>query len=154
LTVESQVELFKNELQNSARFLRNAGIILIVGASSISLKYKGIYEKVLEVIKDGKYSNFMFKSFCFEYRLETNTFEYSFNDKYGERMRICLKKILDHMAVKNLTKFIHQGTLKELTDIIDSDSGGTSNWEIHIIRKKVTIRDKFKRKKRSEVLIK
>lgn len=87
LTTKSQVQSFRRELQDCARYLRHNGILVIVGAPNRSKKYRDVYDEISNTILQGRYSNKKLVAKCKSVEILDPIMKYSWSDAYGTQVK-------------------------------------------------------------------
>lgn len=139
LTTKEQVVNYSDELRNCVRFLRNNGILVIVGAKSQSAKYNAIYEEISQVILSENYSNWKFIAKCEKLVFENSTMGYSWSDCYGTTIKELIKDIYGKLQINNASS-IPLEMVKILNDTIQPSYSRPIEWEVHVFRKKARMR--------------
>ncbi len=139
LTTTEQVVNYSDELRNCVRFLRNNGILIIVGAKSQSTKYNAIYEEISKVILSENYSNWKFIAKCEKLVFENSTMGYSWSDCYGTTIKELIKDIYSKLQINNAAS-IPPEMVKILNDTIQPSYSRPIEWEVHVFRKKARMR--------------
>ncbi|MBV7509619.1 hypothetical protein KW850_31350 [Bacillus sp. sid0103] len=147
LTNNDTVEKFSNELYNSALFLRNKGILLVVGARSTSDKYREVYTKLDKIISEGKYTNNRFIGNCRRINLENHTMSYRYNTPEGERMKVFLKEVLSRFDELGVINQIPQAVLKMLQKAVKEEYDYEVPWEVHLYKRFSKFRHKYRLKR-------
>jgi len=137
LTTEEQTLKLKNQIKDCIRYLRNKGILIIVGAKGVSEKYTKVYSQLDSIILSENYNTYKFKASC--KKLEIKNFSYSWSDEYGSKLKSLIRNY------KNKTEEIGLEMLNEIKLIIEStitDSYDRNiEWEVHIYKKFAKIRN-------------
>ena len=141
LTRKRQVEAFSSELKNCIRFLRNNGILVIVGAKSRSEKYREIYEKISHEILSENYSNWKFIASCEKLKLDTSDMKYSWGDCYGEQLKSLIRQVYE-LLLNAEESVIEPDFVKIIERTIAPNYSKPISWEIQIFRKKAKMRRK------------
>lgn len=97
LTTGDQVKSFSKEIEDCARYLRNNGILIIVGAPDRTKKYRAVYKGITEIVLGGKYGQRAFKAHCREVKLANPVLSFSWNDEYGKHIKEFTRQIIDKM---------------------------------------------------------
>ncbi|NMF90990.1 hypothetical protein [Aromatoleum petrolei] len=135
LTTKEQTAAFSKEIENCARYLRNDGILVVVGAKSSSKKYKEVYGEIEKTIVLGRYSNRKLVARCQRVMLSDSVMGYSWKDGYGERLKALTKSVFDALQA-------HAGDVipKEAADLlrnsVQPEYSRPIEWELLVFRKK------------------
>ena len=141
LTRRKQVEAFSSELKNCIRFLRNNGMLIIVGAKSNSEKYRDVYERISHEILSENYSNWKFIAKCEKLKLDISNMKYSWGDCYGEQLKSLLHEIYE-LLLDTEESVIEPDFARIIKKTIAPNYSKPISWEIHIFRKKAKMRRK------------
>ena len=138
-TTKEQVDNYLIELRDCVRFLRNNGILIVVGAKSSSKKYSSVYEEISNTILSENYSNWKFIAKCEKLDFGNPVMGYSWGDGYGERIKELIRDI--YLKLQSNSK---ESIAPEMTKILDStirpDYSNAIDWEVHVFRKKARMR--------------
>jgi hypothetical protein len=150
LTTEQTVENFSKELNTIGRYLKNRGIILVVGATSKSPKYQNVYPRLDGLLDKRNFSNYLYSSEVRKIRTSNTSMSYSYLDNYGGKLKLFFKEILSKF--RELGVFDEPGSYAEnvLTKVVEPDYSYEPNWEIHIYKKFSRLKKRF-RKRYSDV---
>lgn len=141
LTTKEQTVSFSKEIENCARFLRNNGLLIVVGAKSCSKKYKEVYEEIEKTILSGRYSTRKYTARCFKVDIDNSTMGYSWHDAHGQRLKSIIKHFLDALDV-TAKDSIPMEVSKTLSDAIQPNYKRAIEWELMVFRKKTRPRTK------------
>jgi len=142
LTTANQVYNFSNEIRDCMRYLRNRGILVVVGAKYESGKYKEVYDAIDETILDGHYGNHKFRASCENVTPSNNRLFYSYSDEYGKRLKEIFK---DFLAACDNFEGIELGK-KEKNILLHSTNDEYSKniqWDVFVYRKKSAMRKRL-----------
>jgi len=139
LTEESQVERLKPQLYNCIKYLRNNGILIVVGARAVSEKYSKAYEELNKFIQTSKYSNWKFVASCKKIDIEQGAFNYFWSDFYGIRLkeliRVFVEKV-EHGPSNPMSDYMKM----RLEDTIQTSYDKEIRWEVTVFKKTSKIR--------------
>lgn len=148
LTNDSFVERYADTLKKVCKYTRNHGLIIIIGDSEQSEKYRKVYatidEVILEPVRDRKFYNHWDK-------VINQEFNYKYNDKYGEVIGDYFKNLVRYLQENDLWNSVPQNAQKEFlknsqlpkTENITKEWKGIT-WKMVVYRKKS--KPKLKRK--------
>jgi ubiquinone/menaquinone biosynthesis C-methylase UbiE len=142
LTTKEQTANFSTEIENCARFLKNNGLLIIVGARSSSNKYKEVYEEIEKTILSGSYSTRKITAKCYKVDIGNPKMGYSWGDEYGQRLKSLIKYFLDNLDV-SVKDFIPVKAAKVLGETIQPSYKRAIEWELMVFRKKARPRTKI-----------
>src|ERR1700724_1995201 len=146
LTTRSQVFQFQKELRDCARFLRNNGILLVVGATAASKKYGKIYDTISEVIVGQKYGSRKFVAWCERANLEPHTLSYQWSDEYGQQVRKHLRAVYGVLEARHLD-VIRDEAARIRNASLRRGYDRTNAWQILAFRKLARPRRRLTRPK-------
>lgn len=135
LTTKEQTAAFSREIENCARYLRNNGILIVVGAKSSSKKYQEVYEEIEKTIASGRYSNRKLVARCQRVILTDAVMGYSWNDDYGERLKALIKRVLAPLQAR-AGDFISKEAADLLSNTVQPEYSRPIEWELLVFRKK------------------
>ncbi|UVK51724.1 hypothetical protein DBIPINDM_005028 [Mesorhizobium sp. AR02] len=141
LTTAEQVIDLKVDLQRCGRYLRNRGILLVVGAREASEKYKAVYDAISDVLGEGRYGNWRYVARLFPVKLQSMTLNYNWGDICGS----CLKQaITDLVALVGSAEgtLIPESFLNKLTHTTNPDYNKPIEWQVMVFRKWSRLRKK------------
>ncbi len=95
LTSEHQVDGLTGELQTCMRYLRNNGILTIVGGTGG--KYPNVYHKVDHTLLGVDYSNYKFKANCHKVDIG-DMFTMMSSDKFFDRIKVFNSQVISMFA--------------------------------------------------------
>lgn len=139
LTTKGFVESLDNILHKICRYMRSYGLIIIIGASSKSKKYREIYPVIDKIInqpfKDTKFYGFW-------YKLIDKDFNCKYEDEYGCILGEYFNKIITHLKKLNLWDNVSPKAKKEFKDNVkyllskdSQDSWNGATWKMVVYRK-------------------
>ena len=141
-TLKTQISKYRKEIINCARYLRNNGILIIVGAKSSNNNYDDIYQEISNVIQSEKYSNWKFIANCHKINIDNPIMGYSMNDPYGTVIKKFYKKCYGILKEKNSLNNFDPRAINGIEKAIKPKHDRRNEWEIHVFRKKAKIRNK------------
>lgn len=142
LTTANQVYEFSDEIRDCMRYLRNRGILVVVGAKHESGKYREVYDAIDEIILNGNYGNHTFRATCENVTPSNNRLFYSYSDEYGKKLKELYRVFL--AACKNF-EGIEFGE-KEKNILLNSSGDEYSKdiqWDVFVYRKKSAMRKRL-----------
>lgn len=146
LTRLEQVEEIKQELINSARYLRNKGVLIIVGG--IGKHYPKIYNNIEEILTGEDYNTWKFYANCKKLKIRQNTLSFSYDDRFGERIKEFNKKIIERFDEYDAINWIPGKAREIFMDSIKDEYSYQNKWNMHVFEKFARIRNKkYARKK-------
>lgn len=99
LTNDSMVENFRFQMKQTCKYMRNNGLLIIIGATSENEKYKEIYKKIDRIIirkfKDNYFYGWWTKTF-------DKTYVYNYSDEYGELLRSFYNDVKNYIIENDL----------------------------------------------------
>jgi hypothetical protein len=134
LTTRDQIIQFKDELQNCARFLRHKGILLVVGATDASAKYKDVYDALSKVILGRGYGSRKFAAWCESVQLEPHVLSYRWTDPYGERLKQQLRSVYEVLQ-STYAEAIPAEAAQRLQASIQPNYNRAKEWQVVVFRK-------------------
>lgn len=140
LTTVDRVAGFGEQLQKCMRYLRNRGILLVVGASAESGKYADVYAKLSEAIQNGRYGNWKLIAHCELVDVKPSTLCYSYADRYGERLKRLYSGILDEFREIGVAGQIPEAALGAIETAIEPAYDKEIAWEFRVFRKHCRMR--------------
>lgn len=141
LTTKEQVKGFSAELIDCIRFLRNNGILVVVGAKSTSSKYKSVYDEISKIILTENFNNWKFIASCEKVELNKPEMGYSYIDCYGKILKDLYRSIYKKLQSNN-NDSIHPQIAKMLEESIQPQYSRPISWEVHVFRKKAKLRNR------------
>lgn len=141
LTTKEQTAAFSKEIEDCARYLRNNGILVVVGAKSSSKKYKEVYEEIEKTIISGRYSNRKLVARCQRVTLTDTVMGYSWRDDYGERLKALTKSVLDTLEA-HAGDSIPREAVDLLRNSVQPCYSRPIEWELLVFRKKARPRNR------------
>lgn len=128
LTTKNIVANFKRQLLEICKYIRNQGLLIVVGAADTSDKYKDIYSSIDKVV-NRKFRNRNF--FGWWGKVFENTFSYNYTDEYGDLLRQYNCKLEGFIKGKNLWGTVPQKAKDKLENTIKQTKEKTlaENWE-------------------------
>lgn len=141
LTTKEQTVAFSREIENCARYLRNNGILVVVGAKSSVRKYKEVYEEVERTVVSGHYSNRNLIAQCHRVQITESVMGYSWKDSYGKRLKALTKSVLDTLHV-HAEEFIAKEADDLMRNAVQPEYSRAIEWEVLVFRKKARPRKK------------
>lgn len=146
LTRLEQVEEVKQELINSVRYLRNKGVLIIVGG--ISRHYSKIYDNIEEILTGEDYNTRKFYANCKKLKMRQNILSFSYDDRFGERIKEFNKKMIERIEEYDAMNCIPEKARKMFTNSIEDEYSYKNKWNMHVFEKFARIRNKkYARKK-------
>lgn len=142
ITTKNQAYEFSDEITDCMRYLRNRGILVIVGARSESGKYSEVYDAIDEIILNGNYGNHKFRAYCENVTPSNNRLLYSYSDEYGEKLKELYRVFLS--TCKNFEDIEFGGEEKNI--LLKSSSEEYSKdiqWDVFVYRKKSALRNRL-----------
>lgn len=146
-TQVSQIENLKSELQDCMRFMRNNGKLIISGASGIASKnkdYPKIYNKAKEIILENVYGNYRFYAKAKYIKVTRNKLFFDLQDRFGKRIKLFNKRILDRFYEHDAVKHIPENIRKIFIASAKEDYNYEYKWEFHVFEKYARL--KYKKK--------
>lgn len=143
LTTKEQVQSFSEELKNCMRFLRNNGILIIVGAKGESEKYKEVYKEISRILLNENFNNWKFKASCKKIELDSPVLGYSWGDEFGCKLKTIIAKF-NEAVISIDNNLIPSSIAKKLKKIINDTYSKPIEWEVNVFKKYARIRDKNK----------
>jgi hypothetical protein len=134
LTMRNHVDQFRKELQNCARFLRNNGIFLVVGAKDSSPKYKAVYKAISEVVLRTNYGTCRFRAWCTPVKVEPSILRYRWDDAFGTRLKKQRARVYSTLKV-NYPDQIPPEAASRLDASIQPTNNGEIEWQILVFKK-------------------
>lgn len=132
LTTEEQIGNFKDEIHQSVLRLRNRGIFLVVGATG--QPYPAIYDKLTNFIENGRYSNYKFKASC--KKVTEIDFSYSFDDRFGARIKLLLQAVLGKLQELGVENQISDNIRNILHKTLAEDYDKQISWRVLVFQKR------------------
>lgn len=128
LTTQSTVEDFKKQLTDICKYMRNYGVLIVVGASDSIDKYKDIYSSV-DGIVNRKFGNRNFLGWW--NKVYEKTYTYNYSDEYGALLRDYYRTLKEFITGNNLWDFVPEKAQDNLMDKINQTREKTlaENWE-------------------------
>jgi SAM-dependent methyltransferase len=145
LTTRDQVMQFKDELQNCARFLRHKGILLVVGATDASAKYRDVYKALSKIVLGRSYGSRKFVAWCESVQLEPRVLSYRWTDPYGERLKQQLRTIYKVLQSAQ-AEAIPAEAAERLEESIQPAYGRANEWQLLVFRKQARPRRPIRRR--------
>ncbi|MEZ5045338.1 MAG: hypothetical protein R2828_35915 [Saprospiraceae bacterium] len=140
LTKIDQVEEIKQELINSVRYLRNQGILIIVGG--VGKQYPKIYDRIENILTKEDYNTWKFYARCKKLKIRQNTLTFSYDDRFGQRIKHFNRKILKRFQECDAIKCIPEKARKVFLDSIENEYAYKNRWNMHVYEKFARIRNK------------
>jgi len=137
LTTKEQIQSFSEELKNCMRFLRNNGILVVVGAKGESEKYKEVYEEISRILLNENFNNGRFKASCRKIELDSPILRYSWGDEFGHELKTIIAKFREEIVE------IDDNFRRQFKDKYSK----SIEWEVHVFKKYARIRNKNKSNK-------
>lgn len=134
LTTHAQVLRFQKELRDCARFLRHNGILLVVGATDRSEKYKEIYDAISEIILGKGYGSRKFIAWCEPVKVEPHVLSYQWGDPYGEQLKKHLWAVYSLLEARH-PEVVPDEAARLLRASVEPDYNKTSAWQILVFQK-------------------
>ena len=134
LTTRDQVLLFQRELRDCARYLRNKGILLVVGATDASEKYKYTYDSISEIILGQGYGNRQFTAWCERVNVEPHVLSYKWGDPYGEQVKKHLLAVYSVLQAKH-REAVPDEMARIVSRCVEPGYNKTNEWQILVFRK-------------------
>jgi SAM-dependent methyltransferase len=150
LTTRPQVLHFQKELRDCARFLRHNGILLVVGATATSEKYKHIYDTISEIILGQGYGSRKFIAWCERVNLEPHVLSYRWGDPYGEQLKKHIGAVYRVLQAKH-PEIVPDEAARILSASVEPDYNRTNAWQILVFRKNARPRPQNRRPQRKNV---
>jgi hypothetical protein len=117
-----------------ARFLRHNGILLVVGATATSEKYRHIYDTISDIIVRRGYGNHRFAAWCKPVKVEPNVLSYQWNDGYGDRLKKHLRSVYG-LLQEQCPEDIPDEAARILNESIVPAYNRTNAWQVLVFRK-------------------
>lgn len=149
LTTKEQVVSYSNEIKDCVRFLRNKGILIVVGATSSKSKYSEVYDEISKAILSENYSNGKFIAKCEKVDFTGSIMGYSWGDCYGKKLKELLKEIYQTLQVSSQSS-IPPEMVKRLNLTLEPGYSSRIEWEVHVFRKSARPRRKINKNSRSK----
>lgn len=134
LTTPEQVTSFQGALQDVARFLRNRGILLVVGARGTSQKYAATYDALDKAILSGRYGNWKLEARC-DRVIESSVLSFSYADRFGWRIKQLLSAVLTRIEWFGRLSDVPGQTRARLTATVAPSYSRELAWELRVYRK-------------------
>jgi SAM-dependent methyltransferase len=150
LTTRPQVLKFRKELRKCARVLRHNGILIVVGATATSEKYKHIYDTVAEIILRPGYGRRKFMAWCERIDVEPHVLSYKWGGPYGEQLKKHLQAVYSVLQARH-PDAIPGEAARILSSSVEPDYNRTNAWQILIFRKNARPRPQNRRWRRENV---
>jgi len=144
LTKRHQVMRFKKELRACARFLRRDGVLLVVGATDASRKYREVYDAISGIILERGYGSRKFTAWCKRVNLEPYVLSYRSDDPYGEPVKQHLRAVYSVLHEK-YHEVVPEKAARILGASIAPGYNRTKAWQMLAFRKIVRTRPQVKR---------
>jgi len=141
LTTKEQTVSFSKEIENCARFLRNNGLLIVVGAKSSSKKYNDVYKEIEKIVLSGNYSTRKYTAICYKVDIGNSTMSYSWRDAHGQRLKSIIKHFLYDLDVAAKDS-IPVEVFKILNNTIQHNYERAIEWDLMVFRKKARPRMK------------
>jgi SAM-dependent methyltransferase len=147
LTTRPQVLQFQKELRECVRFLRHNGVLLVVGATATSEKYKRIYDTISEVILGQGYGSRKFIAWCERVNVQPHVLSHQWGDPYGEQEKKHLRAVYSVLPARH-PEVLPGEAARILSASVKPDYNRTNAWQILVFRKKARPRLQNGRPKR------
>lgn len=141
LTSAEQVSKHAADLLRCARYLRNNGVLLIVGARDISPKYKAVYQALTDLFAQGNYGNWKYVAKLFPIDIQPNVLSYSWADAYGVQLKTIMTDVVSRIASTTGTAIPAVFT-KKLNQTTRPDFNRAIEWQVMAYRKWSRLRQK------------
>lgn len=141
-TRSHQVEKLKHEIQDCARYLRNKGIFVVLGAQSSESKtqdknYAEIYRRIGEIVENSNYSTNRIIAKAKQCKVKKKLISFDYSCKFGVRINKFHKNIINKLDQYGaLDAIVSDETKKKIIDITKSDYSYTYKTEVHVFIKK------------------
>lgn len=135
LTSRDQVREYTKEIENCARYLRNNGILIVVGAKGTSSKYRDTYGEISKIVLTGLYSNHKFRARCERIELKNSVMRYSWSDPYGARLKQMIKIVYEALQMR-LGDALPHDVPQLLTKTLQPDYSKSIEWEVLVFKKR------------------
>ncbi len=116
------------------RFLRDKGILIVVGAKSSSEKYKEVYNAISEILLKENFNNWKFVAGCRKTEINSHIFSYSWSDVYGTELKSVIRQFNEKLKLINDNP-IYSDIKKKLDRTIEPSYDKNIEWEVHIFKK-------------------
>lgn len=136
-----QVEKQKHKIQDCARFLRNKGVFVVLGAQGIDKNsqdksYPNIYKRLREIIENSNYSTHRIIAKAKQCKVKRNLISFDYSCKFGIRIKEFHKNIISKLNQYNAINAIASNEIKKkLFDLIEDNYNYTYKTEVHIFMK-------------------
>ena len=150
LTTRRQVLHFQRELRNCARFLRKNGILLVVGATATSEKYKHIYDTISGIILGQGYGSRKFIAWCERVNVEPHILSYQWSDPYGQQVKKHLRAVYNFLQARHLA-VVPDEAARILSLSVEPGYNRTNMWQLLVFRKNARPRPQNRRPKRKSI---
>ncbi|PAB57395.1 hypothetical protein [Anaeromicrobium sediminis] len=140
LTNVDMVERFNKQLKDTAFFLRNRGLFVVVGAIGSSEKYRPVYEEIDKIILKNRYRTKRFEGYCNKV-LSEHRMEYSFsNDRFGKDVISTIKDGVTFFTDNELEERLDKEFLKDFNKWIAPDYNKSIKWEVNAYKRRSWLR--------------
>lgn len=138
LTNMDVLDRFGEQLKRAAFYLKNKGIILIVGGNPEDRKYAPVYHKIDEIILEQNYQSRKFWGTCRKLG-EIQEMRYSDNDRYGKQIKEFYSEELDVLTDGDWEDRLEKKFQKLMRMFIDGDTQTKWHYEIYERRSKYRV---------------
>ena len=135
LTQHEQIDLWRDEIRNCFRFLRNKGKLLVVGGKGNN-KYKLIYEKLDDTLLKYDFSNANNIAKCTKKTLKQNAFVFDLAEgKYGAELKNYFREIYTIFEINDAVKNFSPEVYAHFQRYIGDGTGTPKKWSVQVYEK-------------------
>ncbi len=134
LTTRDHVTQFQDELRNCAQFLRNNGILLVVGATGASAKYREVYDAISDLILGRSYGSRKFIAWCERIELKPNILSHRWSDAYGHQLKKNLRSIYKFLQTQHAGSIPAQAA-SAIEQSIQATYDKSNEWQFLVFKK-------------------
>lgn len=137
----SQVEKQEHKIRECARYLRNKGLLIVLGAQSKNRNnqdksYYDIYGRLREIIENSNYSTNRIKAKAKRCKVKRNIISFDYSSRFAGRIKEFHKKIISTLEQYNAINAITSKEVKKkLLAIVEDDYKFTYKTEVHVFIK-------------------
>lgn len=139
LTTKNFTEKYSDILKQICKYTRNHGLIIIIGATEKSEKYRRIYPIIDEIVNKPFKNRFFYGYWD---KVCDTEFNYKYDDEYGFLLGKYFEKIVSHLKHNNLWESVPDSAKKEfehnlriLTRKVQSTKWNGETWKMVVYRK-------------------
>lgn len=130
LTTSDIVKELKSNIKKGAFYLRNKGIMLVVGGNPKDIKYMQIYRSIDEHILEQNYNNKNFRGSC-KKNINSEEMSYSNSDIFGNIIKEFYKKHFIELFGENW-----KSNYESLNRIYKEAKSGKTKWYLTLYKRK------------------